>query len=135
MSEYFTEILSKPVDKTDLIDALCRYLPYSTRQNPGINHIESNISKYSQIEYSVEALDQLQEKMVPWSLKLRHRQPRKETRSFSTQIEKIGNQYQIHPLIEFSKSLTTAVEKYDIPIIRRLIFDFPELINQLKSDS
>ncbi len=131
--------LKKPVNKTDLILEIMKFLPH-TIVKEDIEVSENSIADPS-LELSPETLEKLPDLLEILRIKQRDcielskRNVIHEIASFAKEIEKLGKTYHYPPLIQWGEELSSAVSIFDIEKIKLYLLDFETLVFNLETNT
>jgi len=125
----FASLLTKPVLLDELINEICKYLPYQLKQPELHDYIESkeNIT-------DLEGLIQTFENQFTsnWTA-LKKRQPIGEIKEFSKNIIAAGKLHHANFIISYGEEMLNAAENFNIDKVLTLLKEYPKLIKNLNN--
>ncbi len=125
----FASLLTKPVLLDELINEICKYLPYQLKQPELHDYIESkeNIT-------DLEGLIQTFENQFTsnWTA-LKKRQPIGEIKEFSKNIIAAGKLHNANFIIRYGEEMLNAAENFNIDKVLTLLKEYPKLIKNLNN--
>jgi two-component system CheB/CheR fusion protein len=134
--------LKKPVSKGQLIQEMCRFLPYSREEAETLAIAEDTIESWSPDELDdgtrskLPALaDRLEkERKETWE-ELRDALLISEIEEFASRIQALGNEYGYPPLISWGDCLQEQVDLFQLDVLPGTLGRFPQLIEEMRSYS
>ncbi|MCP4130155.1 MAG: response regulator, partial [bacterium] len=136
----FDGYLKKPISKQDLLSELIRFLTYSARKTePGTGPQDKKENGDNKIilmdSLSSEVLSRLPElaeilgkkTLNKWKI-IHERVIVNEIRDFAGEIEKLGNDYKLEILINWSKKLFNQANNFDIEQLPKTLDQFPGIV-------
>ncbi|MFH2058645.1 MAG: ATP-binding protein [Pseudomonadota bacterium] len=130
--------LKKPINKTDLIFEMMKYLPYTTTKEKPTNISEPG-SKEALFEPSRKTLDNLPELLeILKNEQVRCRKVSKrmllnEIESFSIELKELGTRYDYPPLANWGEGFYSSVIMVDIKKIEAFFQDFQNIITTVEN--
>ncbi len=112
-SGYFDVFVPKPVPLGKLYQLLAKYLPRKEESIQQNSFVESEIKMKLAKEVKVELLDKTLEL---WNLLQQH-QKISRLEEFSKIIKTVGEKYNVKELLDYSKTLDSAIKAFDISAI------------------
>ncbi len=133
--------LRKPVNKTQFISELMKFLPH-TLENNNQSLAAGGVKKTSEIRLSSETLSQLPElrDIMEGQLKKSWEEVSDSAsidgyKKFANQAKEIGEKYGYPPLIAWSNTLLVQVLAFDIGALSKTLKQFPEILKTLHNFS
>ncbi|MFA6403917.1 MAG: PAS domain S-box protein [Salinivirgaceae bacterium] len=124
--------LRKPVQMAEIVETLCRFLPFTELQNPAANRVDSpNLTELEKENYR-NALARIQKEVIPLWTQLKTIQPRNSVLQFLETLIQINNQYPVDSILQYTNSLKLAQDSFNIKELRELIAKFDVLITELE---
>jgi CheY-like chemotaxis protein len=133
----FDGFIFKPIQINELLIELSKYLPHKIQEVKKEEKQEDLQADYEIRGETIKNLPLIIEKletemMDEWN-KFRDQQPMDKVKEFGSQIKTIGEENDVRILSNYGKNLKLAVNNVDIEKMLRLINDFPELLQKLKT--
>ncbi|OIQ27577.1 MAG: hypothetical protein BM564_12455 [Bacteroidetes bacterium MedPE-SWsnd-G2] len=129
----FDEFLTKPVKVQELVSCMAKFLPSNITSNSE-DIIESNSNSKITLTKTQKTsfLNEL-DNLVSDNNKLKEHQAMDDFHAFSDRLLKVGTTYNVQGLIDYSKSLQTSIDSFDIENLLKLITKFNAFVESLKS--
>ena len=128
--ENFASYLRKPISKADLLNELCKFLPFEETvqlDNAAID-ISLTANDKEHLSQALNELEQLSERYTAIS----QNNNISEIRIFSDLLLEISNDFPVSKIQKYAEQLKTAIDNFDIAVIKQCLNSYPELISQLK---
>lgn len=132
----FDGYLLKPIQTSELIENLMRFLPYQlTGTTPGLSLLPEQHIEPEQVKIPPEASKILNETAMPLWNQIRVRQPIKKVEEFGNLLVETGQKYKIEKLLTYGNELLKSRQSFNIEGMVRLIREFPDLVGYLTQNS
>lgn len=130
----FEGILSKPVSYNELMIEVQKYIkPRKSAKKSIVDQEQSEYQLTDEVRKTLPGIIKIIEKewMADWE-RLKKKPPMDEVESFGIKVRAGGEEYQIEFIAHFGMQLIQAVQSFDIEQIRKLIKEFPHIIEKMK---
>ncbi|GAP70232.1 protein containing PAS domain S-box [Bacteroidales bacterium 6E] len=128
----FDGYLLKPIQASELIENLMRFLPYQLNATETGHPASPKKSMESgQITVPQEASQILNEIAMDLWKQIRERQPIKKVEEFGNLLVDTGQKYDIEKLVSYGNEILQSRRSFNIEGMVRLIREFPDLVGQL----
>ncbi|HAX96974.1 MAG TPA: hypothetical protein DCY35_10710, partial [Prolixibacteraceae bacterium] len=130
----FDGYLLKPIQTSELIDNLMRFLPYQLTGTTTEQPLPSN-QRFNEepVSISYEASHVLNGTAMELWNKISERQPIKKVEEFANLLVDIGQKYDIEKLVTYGTELLQSRRSFNIEGMVRLIREFPDLVRHLSA--
>ncbi len=130
----FDGYLLKPIQTSELIDNLMRFLPYQLTGTTTEQPLPSN-QRFNEepVSISYEASHVLNGTAMELWNKISERQPIKKVEEFANLLVDIGQKYHIEKLVTYGTELLQSRRSFNIEGMVRLIREFPDLVRHLSA--
>jgi len=134
----FNGYLSKPVNISNLLNELSKYLKYQEEKSEPESDQEENIEKKTDVGLTVEEIAQLPElikiledRFLAESQELITLMEIDAIEEFSKMMVDLGKQYHVKFLIDYGEDLLESVESFDVSKVESALKDFSKNIENL----
>ncbi|MDM8542984.1 PAS domain S-box protein [Desulfococcaceae bacterium HSG9] len=136
--------LRKPVHKNDLIDELARFLKHTFKQPsseyskvPPEDENSSSQEIFAQefSEIASEMIHILETSFIPRWEEINDMIIMDEVEQFSTDLKSSAEEYNLQPLIIYGDNLYQSVQSYDVLEVKKLLKEFPKLVEKCKKQN
>ncbi|MCP4344320.1 MAG: response regulator [Desulfobacterales bacterium] len=136
VDKLFEGYLRKPINERQLLSELKRFLPYKTETE---EQAEKSITLLTEGEMSGEIKERLpelvrilEEKFMPLLDEIKDMFIMSDIENFTTELEAVALEFQIQPLIYYSKNLYEHTQSYNVDEVEKMTEEFPGLIDSFK---
>ena len=128
----FDGYLLKPIQTSELIDSLMRFLPYQLVGTTNAQPLPSS-QKFNEepVSISPEATQILHGSGMELWDQISERQPIKKVEEFANLLIDTGHKYHIEKLVSYGNELLQSRRSFNIEGMVRLIREFPDLVRHL----
>lgn len=128
-------LLSKPINKTEVISELIKYLPHNILKERENFSLEMEKTQDKQYQVSGELLEQLEsEYMRQWHI-LKKRQQISNVKQFGKSLQTLGEKHNIQLLTQFGQNLTIYADEFEVVNMLKLLETFPKLIEVMNQQN
>jgi PAS domain S-box-containing protein len=125
-------IIQMPAQVNELTEKINYFFQSEQHDSKRIQIVSKTYNNKEKIQID-PLLDELQNNLYKQWHNFIKKQPLKEIRNFALQINELGNLYSISLLKDYSILLITAIDEFNIELIREHLADFPSIVNQIKN--
>ena len=126
----FNGYLRKPVLKAELINELCKYLPFDEMVEEDKRQQEIVLSD-AEIESLPQAIESLEE-LVKQCEDASKSNNMSVNKVFTEAVMDVAKEHSVSPINDYAEQLNNAVESFEISAIKGFLNDFPQLIGRLE---
>ena len=126
----FDGYLRKPVLKVELINELCKFLPFEDVVEKDESQQEIVLSD-AELECLPDALEMLK-KLVLQCKTASKNNNMSENKAFAEAVMDVAKHHPVSPINYYAEQLSNAIDSFDIVAIKGFLNDFPQLVKQLE---
>ena len=126
----FDGYLRKPVLKVELINELCKFLPFEDVVEKDESQQEIVLSD-AELECLPDALEMLK-KLVLQCKTASENNNMSENKAFAEAVMDVAKHHPVSPINYYAEQLSNAIDSFDIVAIKGFLNDFPQLVKQLE---
>jgi PAS domain S-box-containing protein len=132
----FDGLLYKPVSVRDIIQELCRFLPYEiaqeTKSNDHSRALPDNTKKISNLPTLIKLIET--DIYTEWK-KFKGVLEMDELSKFADHLIEIGKKHDAQVILWYAQKINSAIERFEIDTINDLMDQFPAVIDSIKKIS
>jgi len=130
----FDGLLHKPVSVRNIIQELCRFLPYEieqeTKSNDHSRMLSDNTRKISNLPTLIELLET--DIYTEWE-KFKGALELDELSEFVDHLIEVGKKHDAQAILRYAKKINSAIERFEIDTINDLMDRFPAVTESIKN--
>ncbi len=128
----FDGYLGKPVNKTQLISELKRFLPHKTATDNLVKEQQSEPISEEIKARLPEMIMTIETSFMPRWKDINDIMVIDDVEEFAEQLREIAREYKIQPLIDYSNNLHEYTLAYDVDEVEKILADFPRIIREVR---
>ncbi len=132
----FSDFLSKPMQRADLISTATKYLKHSKirvkKQVADSTNFDDSLKKLQSKPEFEEIIKQIDEKFIPiWEKAVRD-ELSDDIERFSKELKAFSEEYQIKILLNFANNLADYLNSFDLEEMTKSLKRFPEIVKKIR---
>ncbi|MCP4104203.1 MAG: response regulator [Desulfobacteraceae bacterium] len=132
VDKLFEGYLRKPINEKQLLSELKRFLPYKTEQTEKSTPLTEGEMPGEMKKRLPELVRILEEKFIPLLDEIKDMFIMSDIEEFTSELKAVALEFQIQPLIYYSKNLYEHTQSYNVDEVEKMIEEFPGLIDSFK---
>jgi len=129
----FDGLLYKPISVRDIIQELCRFLPYEVAQETKLNDhsmtLPDNTKQISNLPALIKSIET--DSYAEWK-KFKGALEMDELSKFADHLIEIGEKHDAQVILWYAQKINSAIKRFEIDAIKDLMDQFPAVVDSIK---